>query len=519
MNTRRSDHVRRPSPGRRRGPSATSGRTWRVAPFWVAVLVASVSLMSTAPSAVRATATGGDDAAITPATAPEGNLVVNGSFEDPDISVEYESASFVSFANGSDAITGWTIDEGSVDLVSAPHWTAADGDQVLDLDGDPTAFPVPDWGNPTPTTRGWLTQNIPTDAETEYLLAFRYAANPDCGSEPATVSAEVYWDGEPLESVVHATADPAPAGPSTYSTYEATVSGSAGSSELQFRSTSSLSSTCGIVLDDVSLVPAPVDPPGPNPWVGSGTGTTTVINDGTDGSPEFSYDHEVECCATGTWEFSTEASEAGTVDLDWTYSGYHAWFQVTAGLTAFVRTEGGDANTPLVSAGPANCCDGPPVGRLQLFRIDPADRAGRRRLRIQDVRQQRRFRRPAERQPQDQRRHAGRHESTDAHRRRSRCRAIMPTSSASSTGRSACPSPSRSRAAIRARTACSGTARRSRAARCRSRPIRTAISASMSRASPPVTRSPSRSWPPPRRPCPTASSAPPTTTTGPRPCR
>ena len=107
---------------------------------------------------------------------------------------------------------------------------------------------------------------------------------------------------------------------------------------------------------------APVDPPGPNPWVGSGTGTTTVIDDGTDGSPEFSYDHEVECCATGTWEFSTEASEAGTIDLDWTYSGYHAWFQVTTGLTAFVRTEGGDANTPLVSAGPTNCCDGPPSG-------------------------------------------------------------------------------------------------------------------------------------------------------------
>jgi hypothetical protein len=50
------------------------------------------------------------------------------------------------------------------------------------------------------------------------------------------------------------------------------------------------------------------------------------------------------------------------VTLDWTYRGFNAWFAVTAGLNAFVTHLGTTITTPLVNAGPVNCCSSPSGG-------------------------------------------------------------------------------------------------------------------------------------------------------------
>jgi hypothetical protein len=96
------------------------------------------------------------------------------------------------------------------------------------------------------------------------------------------------------------------------------------------------------------------------PWSGSGTGTTTVVDNGASGAAaQFTY--SVNPGNSGSWSFSTVAATDGPVDLTYTYSGFHAFFQVRVGLVAFVSHGGVTTNVSLVSDGPVNCC-APPSG-------------------------------------------------------------------------------------------------------------------------------------------------------------
>ena len=91
--------------------------------------------------------------------------------------------------------------------------------------------------------------------------------------------------------------------------------------------------------------------------VRGGTGTTIVVSDGTSAPAAFRYEYEVSCCASGSWDFDTVATAPRTVVLKYSYTGYHAFFQVRVGLNAVV----GATTYPLVNAGPVNCCT-PPSG-------------------------------------------------------------------------------------------------------------------------------------------------------------
>ena len=97
------------------------------------------------------------------------------------------------------------------------------------------------------------------------------------------------------------------------------------------------------------------------PWSGSGTGTTSVVSNGTAGVAQFTYSDSEFCCASGSWTFSTVSNSSGSIPLDWSYSGYHAFFQVTVSLSAFVTHLGVTTTFPLVDDGPADCCT-PPSG-------------------------------------------------------------------------------------------------------------------------------------------------------------
>jgi hypothetical protein len=100
----------------------------------------------------------------------------------------------------------------------------------------------------------------------------------------------------------------------------------------------------------------PVD----HPWAGAGSGTTTVVSDGTSGPAVFTYSQHFGF--SGAWSFSTVASSTRTVNLAWNYTGFHSFFQVTVGLDAFVTHNATTTLTPLVNDGPVDCCTPPSSG-------------------------------------------------------------------------------------------------------------------------------------------------------------
>ena len=99
------------------------------------------------------------------------------------------------------------------------------------------------------------------------------------------------------------------------------------------------------------------------PWVASGPGTVTLLSDGTGSSnAAMSYSRSGSVVfSTNTWQLSTTATTSGPVTLPFTYSGYHAFFQVRVFVRAFVN----GIEFPLIAQGPVNCCS-PPSGGFNL---------------------------------------------------------------------------------------------------------------------------------------------------------
>lgn len=92
----------------------------------------------------------------------------------------------------------------------------------------------------------------------------------------------------------------------------------------------------------------------PVSWDIAGPGTTSeVANTPTDWDLNYSLNRVG--FAEQTWIVSAVAPESGTYKFLWDYSGFHAFFQVTA----FLRSSTG---VTLVDAGPANCCTSPSNG-------------------------------------------------------------------------------------------------------------------------------------------------------------
>ena len=109
----------------------------------------------------------------------------------------------------------------------------------------------------------------------------------------------------------------------------------------------------------------------PGEWTGSvGPGTGAgVVNDGLTGPAQYQYFHNPAGFSMETWTFSRVANNPGTVHLEWTYTGFHAYFQVRVGLTAFVAGSLPSTQT-LVNDGPVNCCTPPSGGFTYTGTVD-----------------------------------------------------------------------------------------------------------------------------------------------------
>ena len=119
--------------------------------------------------------------------------------------------------------------------------------------------------------------------------------------------------------------------------------------------------TVPLVLGAAIAAPSAQAAPYSNAWTGSGPGTTAVVSDGTSTPPQFTYN--INPSGSGqTWQFTTVSDVDGRIAVPYDYSGFHSYFLVTAFLRVVVVHDGVRATTPLVNAGPANCCSSPSNG-------------------------------------------------------------------------------------------------------------------------------------------------------------
>ncbi|WP_075996933.1 galactose oxidase-like domain-containing protein [Salaquimonas pukyongi] len=154
----------------------------------------------------------------------EDNLVVNGSFEFPEV-----ASSGSAFENS--AVAGWTSTSGRVEVQeSVDGHRASAGDQWLELDQAGAVDAV--------------YQDIRTQSGQTYALSLDVARRPTAPGASNTV--EVYWNGEQVASI-----DPASA---SWEKYSFEVVGTGGADRLEFREPASDNDGTGSLIDNVKLV-------------------------------------------------------------------------------------------------------------------------------------------------------------------------------------------------------------------------------------------------------------------------
>ena len=103
------------------------------------------------------------------------NLIVNGGFESSTF-----SGLFAPYSAGSSALTDWTIESGSIDLINT-LWQHASGSYSLDLSGNED---------------GLISQVFNTTQGQTYRVSFSLAGNPDDADKVKVV--QVGMSNEPL---------------------------------------------------------------------------------------------------------------------------------------------------------------------------------------------------------------------------------------------------------------------------------------------------------------------------------
>jgi hypothetical protein len=153
----------------------------------------------------------------------QGNLVVNGSFEDP----VYGAA--VSYPV---PVTGWTIaPDSGFEVWNNFQGPGADGSQYLELD----VF-----------TCNTVSQTIPTSSGSDYLISFAFGARNGVADNRVQVS----WNGQPVGT---ASADGTGQAEIVWTSHSFLVRGAPGSSTLEFTNIDACDGV-GSMLDNVSVL-------------------------------------------------------------------------------------------------------------------------------------------------------------------------------------------------------------------------------------------------------------------------
>lgn len=182
--------------------------------------------------------TGDANAALSAATAQivvtstptPGNLLTNGSFENPS-----GVGGFAEYGGGSTAMPGWTVGGNSIDQIGG-YWTSQDGAQSLDMAGG---------------TSGSVSQTVATKVGTTYTLSWYEAGNPVCGQSPKVLT--VTWNGTVLDSVTFDTTGHS-TGAMGWTQHQLTVKADTTSTTIVLADATPDRSQCGVALDNVALV-------------------------------------------------------------------------------------------------------------------------------------------------------------------------------------------------------------------------------------------------------------------------
>jgi Ca2+-binding RTX toxin-like protein len=158
------------------------------------------------------------------------NLIVNGSFENPNVAL---NGNFTS-------IQGWTASSGEIEVADQAHsgysTIASDGEQFIELDAE--------------FDTDTIYQDVQTVAGRSYTLSLDTALRSGVSSSTNTI--EVYWNGNLVDSI-----DPSS---TSWSTDSYTITGTGGMDRLEFREPDGDNDAFGGLIDNVSLVETnPVD--------------------------------------------------------------------------------------------------------------------------------------------------------------------------------------------------------------------------------------------------------------------
>lgn len=166
------------------------------------------------------------------------NLIINGGFEVPFIGHWAQA-----YPAGSDEITGWTIVDGSVDIVASDYWPPFEGLQSLDLNG---------------VSLGTIEQAFPTVPGETYWLSFVYADNV---YSPYPPSAEVgVFGGDASTILSHGISHwGSTLQNMNYRGFLRSFEANSTTSRLRFRSTGGAAAH-GIALDAIRVSTEPVNP-------------------------------------------------------------------------------------------------------------------------------------------------------------------------------------------------------------------------------------------------------------------
>ncbi|MGD3111388.1 choice-of-anchor C family protein [Streptomyces sp. YGL11-2] len=138
-----------------------------------------VALLAGTGTATAAPAHSGTQASRPAASPAAVSHFDDGSFEYPAV----KPKSFDEYAAGQ-SIGPWKVTSGTVDLIGAGYWDAAEGDQSLDLNGnDP----------------GAVAQTFATTPGTTYTVSYSLAGNPQLDHRPAMKTGKVLIDGQNVQ--------------------------------------------------------------------------------------------------------------------------------------------------------------------------------------------------------------------------------------------------------------------------------------------------------------------------------
>ncbi len=182
------------------------------------------------------------------------SLIENGGFESSGAPSNGVTTRFAG-----QTIGGWTVEEGSVDIIPESYWQSAGGIFSIDLDGD---------------SPGTIFQELVTEEGEQYTLFYARSGNFEGGNRIPKII-EVFWNGQLVSSDTVVFTGQTNSNMLWRTVHIRNLIATGPSSEIRIRSTAVATSSHGPVLDEIRLIPQL--PPDRSFHLSGGSGVDTLL--------------------------------------------------------------------------------------------------------------------------------------------------------------------------------------------------------------------------------------------------